>query len=76
MTAYSDWRVLIAGDELRGTLFMHLPGINIDVPPFVVSGRREPPRYEAPQPAAANASASQARNSASTWATSVMRTLY
>jgi len=76
MTAYSDWRVLIAGDELRGTLFMHLPGISIDVPPFVVSGRREPPRQETPQPAAANASASQARNSASTWATSVMRTLY
>ncbi|WP_291156849.1 hypothetical protein [Gemmatimonas sp. UBA7669] len=76
MTAYSDWRVLITGDELRGTLFMHLPGISIDVPPFVVSGRREAPRFERPQPAAANASDSQPRRSASTWATSLMRTLY
>jgi hypothetical protein len=76
MTAYSDWRVLIAGDELRGTLFMHLPGISIDIPPFAVSGRREPPRNEVSQPAAANARDSQPRSSASTWATSAIRTLY
>lgn len=76
MTAYSDWRVLIVGDELRGTVFMHMSGMNIDIPPLVVAGRRELPLYETPQPAAANASPSQVRSSASTWVTSVMRTLY
>lgn len=76
MTAYSDWRVLIVGDELRGTVFMHMSGMNIDIPPLVVAGRREMPKNETPQPAAANASSSQPRSSASTWATSVMRTLY
>lgn len=76
MTAYSDWRVLIVGDELRGTVFMHKSGMNIDIPPLVVAGRREVPPSETPQPAAANASPSQVRSSASTWATSVMRTLY
>lgn len=49
MTAYSDWRVLIVGDELRGTVALHLPGISLDVPPFVVTGRRESSREAVPQ---------------------------
>jgi hypothetical protein len=49
MTAYSDWRVLIVGDALRGTVFMHMSGMNIDIPPLVVVGRRESARETVPQ---------------------------